>query len=69
MDTAASVYDAVDWRELIWFCSVTAGLHAGVLGLLCVAMALVERYALFQEAKIQTKVHVLCFLVIGFLEI
>ena len=45
-----------DWWELGWFVGVTVGVHAGVVSLLCAALALVERYKLFQEAKIQIKV-------------
>lgn len=48
-----------DWWELGWFVGVTVGVHAGVVSLLCAALALVERYKLFQEAKIQSKVFAL----------
>lgn len=48
-----------DWWELGWFVGVTVGVHAGVVSLLCAALALVERYKLFQEAKIQSKVFTL----------
>lgn len=50
-------HEDVDWRELVWFVGVTVGVHAGVVSLLSSALMVVERYKLFPEAKIQTKVH------------
>ena len=49
-------HEDVDWWELVWFVGVTVGVHAGVVSLLCTALMVVERYKLFPEAKIQTKV-------------
>lgn len=51
------LHEDVDWRELVWFVGVTVGVHAGVVSLLSSALMVVERYKLFPEAKIQTKVH------------
>lgn len=50
-------HEDVDWWELVWFVGVTVGVHAGVVSLLCTALMVVERYKLFPEAKIQTKVR------------
>ena len=49
-------HEDVDWWELVWFVGVKVGVHAGVVSLLCTALMVVERYKLFPEAKIQTKV-------------
>ena len=46
-----------DWRELAWFVGVTMALNAGVIGTLGTALVMVERYGLFQNAKIQTQVR------------
>ena len=56
MQTENMWHEDVDWWELVWFVGVTVGVHAGVVSLLCAALMVVERYKLFPEAKIQTKV-------------
>ena len=43
--------------EMLWFGAVTIALHAVVVGVLGGALALVEKYGLFQSSKIQTKVR------------
>lgn len=47
----------LDWWEMLWFVAVTVALHAAVVALLGGALALVEKYGLFQSCKIQTKVQ------------
>ena len=47
---------AVDWKELVWFVAGTIGVHAGVVWTLAGALVLVDKYQLFQSAKIQKKV-------------
>ena len=51
---------AVDWKELVWFVAGTIGVHAGVLWTLAGALVLVDKYQLFQSAKIQKKVGAIC---------
>lgn len=43
----------MELQELLWFVGVTVGLHAAVVGSLNAFLELIERYGLFEEAKIQ----------------
>ena len=45
----------VDFWEMIWFVGVTVAINCLVF-LVCGLLELVERYGLFQDAKIQKKV-------------